>query len=120
MRESDWSSDVCSSDLLPHFERLFSGIIGSVPETAIKSDGYVIHTLEASVWCLLTTGSFEDAVLKAVNLGEDTDTTGCVTGGLAGVHYGLSGVPKEWIDAIIRKDDIEKLFKRFIGKVERA
>lgn len=102
---------------LHHFERLFSTLISSVPETAIKSGGYVIHTHEASVWCLLNTKSFDEAVLKAVNLGEDTDTTGCVTGGLAGLCYGLEGVPKEWLDTVVRKDDIDKLFEQFVNQV---
>jgi len=80
----------------------------------------VIHTLEASIWCLLNTSSFQDAVLKAVNLGEDTDTTGCVTGGLAGLYYGLEAVPKEWIYALARKDDIGNLFKRLTSKITEA
>ncbi|MGB4222991.1 MAG: ADP-ribosylglycohydrolase family protein [Syntrophorhabdus sp.] len=105
---------------LPHFERLFSTLISSVSETNIKSGGYVIHTLEASIWCLLNTSSFQDAVLKAVNLGEDTDTTGCVTGGLAGLYYGLEAVPKEWIYALARKDDIGNLFKRLTSKITEA
>jgi ADP-ribosyl-[dinitrogen reductase] hydrolase len=102
---------------LSHFERLFSTLISSVPETAIKSGGYVIHTLEASIWCLLNSNSFQEAVLKAVNLGEDTDTTGCVTGGLAGSCYGLKAVPSNWLDAIAKKDDIKKILLQFIGKV---
>jgi len=102
---------------LPHFQRLFSTLIGSVPETAIKSGGYVIHTLEASVWCLLNSKSFQDAVLKAVNLSEDTDTTGCVTGGLAGLCYGLESISEEWLDAIVRKKDIGKLLSQFTNKV---
>jgi len=105
---------------LSHFERLFSGLIRSVPEATIKSGGYVIHTLEASIWCLLNSNSFQEAVLKAVNLGEDTDTTGCVTGGLAGLYYGINGIPKDWLDAIVRKDDIGKLFERFIGKIQKV
>jgi len=100
-----------------HFDRIFSGLMGSVPETAIKSGGYVIHTLEASVWCLLTTSSFQDAVLKAINLGEDADTTGCVTGGLAGLYYGLNSIPKDWLNAIARKDDIGKILSQFASKV---
>ena len=99
---------------LNHFERLFSGLMGSVPETAIKSGGYVIHTLEASIWCLLNSKSFEEAVLKAVNLGEDTDTTGCVTGGLAGVYYGFKGVPKEWLNVMAKYKDIDALLRRFV------
>jgi len=102
---------------LHHFERLFSTLMRSVPKTAIKSGGYVIHTLEASVWCLLNTSSFEGAVLKSVNLGEDTDTTGCVTGGIAGVYYGLKTIPKDWLNAIARKEDIGKLFQQFTGKI---
>jgi ADP-ribosyl-[dinitrogen reductase] hydrolase len=102
---------------LNHFERLFSGLMGSVPETAIKSSGYVIHTLEASIWCLLNSNSFQEAVLKAVNLGVDTDTTGCVTGGLAGVYYGLKTIPKDWLNTIARKEDVGKLFERFADKI---
>jgi ADP-ribosylglycohydrolase len=102
---------------LPHFERLFSTLISSVPETTIKSGGYVIHTLEASVWCLLNTSSFQDAVLKAVNLGEDTDTTGCVTGGLAGVYYGLNAIPEDWLNALARKEDIGRTMPQFVRKM---
>jgi ADP-ribosylglycohydrolase len=102
---------------LNHFERLFSGLMGSVPETAIKSSGYVVHTLEASIWCLLNSKSFDEAVLKAVNLGEDTDTTGCVTGGLAGLYYGIKGIPGGWLAAIARKEDIEILFVGFANHI---
>jgi len=59
----------------------------------IYASGYVLHTLEASIWCILKTTNYKDAVLMAVNLGEDTDTTGCVTGGLAGLLYGQEAMP---------------------------
>lgn len=68
-----------------HFSRLFSGAIGDLSEDEVGSDGYVIHTLEAGIWCFLNSGSYKEAVLKAVNLGEDTDTTATVAGGLARV-----------------------------------
>ena len=68
--------------------------------------------LEASIWCLLTTNNYKDAVLKAVNLGEDTDTTGAVTGGLAGLLYGFDTIPENWVKQIARKDDIEDLANR--------
>jgi ADP-ribosyl-[dinitrogen reductase] hydrolase len=97
------------------FNRLLKGNIYELPEEKIHSSGYVVHTLEASIWCLLTTDNYKDAVLKAVNLGEDTDTTGAVTGGLAGLLYGVEAIPKEWIDKLARKDDIEDLAER-IGK----
>jgi len=100
-------------DEFPHFARLLSGWIGGLEEGQIQSDGYVIHTLEASVWCLLTTNSFRDAVLKAVNLGGDADTTGAVTGGLAGIRYGLEAMPGEWINGTALREEIETLFARF-------
>ena len=61
------------------------------------------------MWCLITTDSFSDAVLKAVNLGDDTDTIGAVTGGLAGLYYGYNAIPAEWIQALQKLDWIEKL-----------
>lgn len=102
---------------LPHFNRTFSDKLGSYDEKDIKSGGYVIHTLEASIWCLLTTNSYQEAVLKAVNLGGDTDTTGIVTGGLAGLYYGLDAIPSEWLKVIARREDLEKLFEAFAAKL---
>lgn len=57
----------------------------------------------------MTSNSFEETVLKAVNLGEDTDTTGAIAGGLAGILYGYENIPKEWINVLARKNDITKL-----------
>lgn len=91
------------------FNRLLFDDISEVEEDKIQSSGYVIHTLEASIWCLLTTNSYEEAVLKAVNLGHDTDTTGAVTGGLGGLMYGLDAIPTEWLNVLARKEDIIKL-----------
>lgn len=99
-------------DELAHFDRLLAENIWHLKEQEISSGGYVIDTLEASLWCLLTTRSYSEAVLKAVNLGEDTDTTAAVTGGLAGLLYGYDEIPKEWIDVLARKDDIDDLCRR--------
>ena len=78
----------------------------------IRSTGYVIDTLEASLWCIFNTSNFKDAVLKAVNLGDDTDTVGAITGALAGVIYGNDSIPSEWINVLARKDDIIELANR--------
>lgn len=80
------------------FERLPN--IASFSRDEISSTGYVVDTLEAALWCLATTDTFEDAVLAAVNLGEDTDTVGAVTGGLAGIVYGIDAIPSAWIGAL--------------------
>ena len=92
------------------FQLLLAGDLGDRPESEIDSSGYVVHTLTASLWCLLTTSGFEECVLRAVNLGGDTDTTGCVAGGLAGVHYGLNAISGKWLEALARRDEIDSLF----------
>jgi ADP-ribosylglycohydrolase len=100
---------------IAHFDRLLKGDISKLPEDQIRSDGYLVHTLEASIWSFLTTDNFKDAVLKAVNLGDDTDTTGAVTGGLAGLYYGDYIIPERWIAKLARRKDIEELAER-MGK----
>ena len=97
---------------LPHFSRVLSGTLHLLEEGEIRSGVYVIDTLEASIWCLLNTSSYRDAVLKAVNLGYDTDTTGAVTGGAAGICYGLRGIPSEWLDIIAKRERIADLCER--------
>ncbi len=99
------------------FDRLLKREIHTISEDEIQSSGYVLHTLEASIWCLLTTDNYKEAVLKAVNLGEDTDTTSAVTGGLAGLLYGFDNIPEIWLQQIARYDDIENLAERLADKL---
>jgi ADP-ribosyl-[dinitrogen reductase] hydrolase len=101
----------------PHFARIYSGEISKLPVEEINSGGYVIDTLEAALWCLLNSSSYSQAVLTAVNLGGDTDTTAAVTGGLAGIYYGVENIPQEWINQIARKQDIVNLATRFAAAV---
>lgn len=62
----------------------------------LKNTGWVRHTLESAVWALLNTTTFEDALIQAVNLGEDADTVGAVVGALAGAAYGVEAIPQRW------------------------
>ena len=104
---------------IKYFERLLISNIREDEEEVIFSTGYVIHTLTASIWCILTTYSFEEAVLKAVNLGEDTDTTASVVGALAAIIYGQSQIPEKWINTIKRKDDIIDLGNRLFNSMKK-
>ena len=80
-------------------------------EENIKSSGYVVDSLEAAVWCLINTDSYEACTLKAVNLGEDTDTVSAIAGGLAGLYYGYENIPKEWLAVIQKREWIEEMCK---------
>ncbi len=101
---------------LDSFQLALAGDLGSRLESEIDSSGYVVHTITASLWCLLTTENYRDCVLKAVNLGGDTDTTGCVAGGLAGVAYSVRSVPQNWINQLARQPELEGLFNRFSNR----
>ena len=76
---------------------------------SINSTGFVVHTLEAALWAVGTTNSFEEALLKAVNLGDDADSVGAVAGQLAGARYGLSAIPIEWRLGIVQSEQIGEL-----------
>ncbi len=95
------------------FERVLNGRLADLRREEIHSSGYVVDTLEAALWCLLTTGSYREAALKAVNLGEDTDTTGAVVGGLAGILYGEAAIPAEWLSQIAKLDELRRLYAQF-------
>jgi ADP-ribosylglycohydrolase len=101
---------------LKHFERIFNDIIPSLNYNEIRGSGYVLHSLESSIWCLLKTENYKDSVLKAINLGEDTDTTAAITGGLAALTYGFKSIPKEWVDQIVKNEEIMDLANRLSEK----
>ena len=100
-------------DNLRYYDRLRNlEEFAKTPAEKIRGSGYVVETLEAVVWALITTGSFEEALLKVVNLGEDTDTTGAIAGGLAALFYGFDAIPSAWIDEIQRKEWIGELCEK--------
>ena len=88
------------------YKRILNGKIDMLKEKDIKSTGYVVDTLEAVLWIVLNSKEYKEAVLKAVNLGDDTDTIAALAGGLLGAIYGYDSIPNEWIESIIRKDEI--------------
>ncbi|MDD6489518.1 MAG: ADP-ribosylglycohydrolase family protein [Clostridia bacterium] len=96
-------------DEFKNYTRIFDKDFSKTDRTLIKSSGYVVDTLEAAIWCLLTTESYSECVLKAVNLGDDTDTVAAIAGGMAGALYGYDFIPKEWLDTLARRDYIESL-----------
>ena len=83
--------------------------IEKIVTTKYKVNGIIFDTLEAAVWCLLTTNNYKDCVLKAVNLGRDTDTVAAIAGGLAGALYGYEAIPQKWRNTLIKREYIETM-----------
>lgn len=89
------------------------------PREKIRSSGYVIDSFEAAVWSFVNSESYSECVIKAVELGDDTDTVAAIAGGLAGIYYGIGGekgIPEEWIDALAKKDRIMKMLDKACSK----
>ncbi|MDD2230599.1 MAG: ADP-ribosylglycohydrolase family protein [Candidatus Cloacimonetes bacterium] len=103
----------CADAEYKALHRLLYSDLAKLPEKEIDSGGYVVSSLEGSIWCLVTTDSFREAVLKAVNLGEDTDTTGAITGGLAALLYGADSIPPEWIAQLKKPELLEDLISKY-------
>jgi ADP-ribosyl-[dinitrogen reductase] hydrolase len=80
----------------------------------IRSSGYIVDTLEAALWCVARTQTFEEALVLAVNLGHDSDTVGAVTGQLAGATYGLSAIPERWLAPLAWRERIEAMASRLL------
>ena len=101
----DYSAAVNQSRAIPDartgLKPIHRKILYEMNADKIKSSGYVVDTLETALWCFLTTNNYHDCVLKAVNLGSDTDTVACVAGSIAGLYYGE--IPADWIEAIRNK-----------------
>ncbi|MFK7946447.1 MAG: ADP-ribosylglycohydrolase family protein [Saprospiraceae bacterium] len=104
-----FQNSVISQKEIQHFDRLIEHDISKLERKSIKSDGYVMSSLEAAFWCLLNSKSYEETVLKAVNLGSDTDTTAAIVGGLAGVVYGVDGIPNDWYKSLVKLEKVEQL-----------
>ena len=102
---------------LKEFANILDRDISKLQENDINSSGFVIDTLEAVFFSILTTNSYKEAVLRAINLGDDTDTIGALTGGLASIIYGIKEIPDEWINALQKKDYIIDLINSFNDKI---
>ncbi len=108
--------------LHPEIQAVAAGSFKHKMPPDLRGDGYVVHSLEAALWAVHHSRSFEHGALLAVNLGEDADTTGAIYGQLAGALYGEAGIPAAWRDLLALKDDIrsfaEKLYGRAMEVVE--
>lgn len=85
----------------------------------IKSGTYVIETLQAVMYCLFHTTNYEDCVTMAVNLGDDTDTTAAIVGGLAGIFYSSRAFPIHWLNKLRGKEQINDVIERWNNQFKK-
>ena len=100
-------------DTVSVYKRFLEGKLISLSVDEIKSSGFVVSSLEASIWCNLNASSYSEVVLKSVNLGDDTDTVSALAGAIAGINYGIDSIPKNWLDNLVKKDYLEELSNNY-------
>ncbi len=112
-------------DLLPYapvherelLRRVLDGSVLAAPREAIQGSGYVLHCLEASLWAAARGTNYREAVLLAVNLGDDTDTTAAVTGAICGAMYGTRAIPEPWLAGLVRGQRVRELAEQLAARV---
>jgi len=109
-----------SQSSISFYKRILNGELPNLKKSDIKSSGFVVDTLEASIWCTLMSDSYEQSVVTAVNLGYDTDTIGAITGALNGIIYGEESIPKRWVDKLKKRDYLEQISQGFIKVLENS
>jgi ADP-ribosyl-[dinitrogen reductase] hydrolase len=94
------------SDLHPEVAAVAAGSFLDKSPPEIRGNGYIVLALEAALWAVASTSSYEEAILRAVNLGDDADTTAAIAGQLAGALYGLDGIPAHWRERVLMREEI--------------
>ena len=97
-------------------EAIARGSYRTKSEDDIRGSGYVVESLEAALWCFITTDTFEAAILRAANLGADADTTAAVCGQVAGAFYGEPGIPPRWLERLAMREEIAELADRMADR----
>ena len=105
--------------LHPAIEAIARGSFKTRQPPQVKGSGYVVASLEAALWAFYHTDSFRDGCLRAVNLGDDADTTGAVYGQLAGAYYGYDAIPPSWREKIALREQIETFARQLLALSEQ-
>jgi len=102
------------SALADKIQAIADGAYRTKTKQQIRGSGYVVESLEAALWSFLQTDNFRDAILLAVNLGDDADTTGAICGQVAGAFYGHSAIPSSWREQLTMSQEISDLAGRLL------
>lgn len=115
IKDEDYS--MFSEDALDKYKRILKDNINELEMNDISSRGYIVDTFEASLWVTLTTNNYKDSIIKAINLGNDSDTVGAITGSMTGIIYSYDSIPNEWLEKLQRREYLENLCDKFENKL---
>ena len=101
--------------LHPAIEEVALGTFRTKQPPEIVGSGYVVRSLEAALWAFAGADNFHDALLRAVNLGDDADTTGAICGQLAGACWGATGIPRNWLSELAQGNQLDEALARLVS-----
>ena len=102
-----------SSNTIKKYSRILNNDIQKLDKDNISTSGYVVSTLEATMWLFLNSNNYNSTIIKAVNMGEDTDTITACTGGLLGLYYGIENIQDKWKQNLKKYKYIIELCDKF-------
>ncbi len=95
------------------YDRILNNNIFEYELSEIKSSGYIVDSLEAVLWVVMNTDNYEKSIITAINLGNDTDTVGAITGSITGILYGCDSIPKKWLNTLVKKGYIVDIASKY-------
>ena len=95
------------------YHRILEDNLKDLKLNEIRSSGYIVDSLEAALWVVLNTDSYSSSIIGAINLGEDTDTIGAITGSITGILYGYNSIPKSWLESLRKREYLEQYCRSF-------
>ena len=119
-KEEISSTTLYQGALVPEIREIADGSYKAKNPPAIAGTGYVVRSLEAALWAFYQSSCFEKGALLAANLGDDADTTAAVYAQLAGSFYGISGIPKHWLDRLSMREFITEMADNLLALSENA
>lgn len=105
------------------YKRILKNNIKEYKIDEIRSNGYIVDTLECSLWILMNAKNYKETIIASTNIGNDTDTVGAIAGSMAGIIYGIEGIPDSWLNKLLRKDyliDLSKKFENMLTNIEEV
>ena len=111
LQKEDYS--MFSEESLELYNRILKNNLKDLKVHDIKSGSFIVDTLEASIWVTLNSKNYPESIIGAINLGEDTDTVGAITGSMTGIIYGYDEIPTKWLDKLLKKDYLIEIANNF-------
>ena len=110
----NYNYNMIDDEVREYYKRILDTDISLLSSIDVKSSGYIVDTLETVIWCFLNNDNYNDSIINAIKLGDDTDTIGALVGGLCGIYYGYENINSNWLSSLRDIDMLLYLCSKFV------